>query len=83
LFLDLISSPFFLLAITGGVLLIGGIHRKSLIKFGLILISAAIGGVILESIGAFVGIPSFALLPILLMLWVAAIAIFAIFKGIK
>ncbi|MEM6536572.1 MAG: hypothetical protein AAF668_02450 [Pseudomonadota bacterium] len=83
MFLDLLSSVSFLLGVTGGALLLGGLIRRSLIRYGLILISSAAGTALLKIVGAYFGAPAIALLPIFLLLWIAIIAIFALFKVTK
>ena len=81
--LDLLSNVSFLLAFLGGALLIGGFFRKTLIKFGLILIAVAILDVAMGSVAVFFGVKQVALLPIVLLLWVVAILIFALLKRTK
>ena len=83
MFLDLLSSLPFLLALSGGTLLIGGIFRKSLTQYGLILILSAAGTVLLQIAGDYFGAPAIALLPIFLLLCIAIAAIFALFKIMK
>ena len=83
MFLDLLSQPAFLLAVVGGVLLVGGLFRNSLVRFSLILIASAVAIFVMESVSAIFSINQFLLLLVILVFWVLAIAIYAILKLTK